>query len=82
LESQFHVANATTLLAQNPIAVLYVATTLADRLDRANHAVIELKNQLLTGEPHGVVARTVSKMEVLLSVGWATGRPSDEFIDD
>ena len=27
--SQFHVANATTLLAQNPIAVLYVATTLA-----------------------------------------------------
>ena len=27
--SQFHVANATALLAQNPIAVLYVATTLA-----------------------------------------------------
>ena len=63
-------------------SVLYVATTLAHRLDRANHALIELKNQLLTGEPHGVVARTVSKMEGLLSVGWATGRPSDEFIDD
>jgi CRP/FNR family cyclic AMP-dependent transcriptional regulator len=27
--SQFHVANATALLAQNPIAVLYVATMLA-----------------------------------------------------
>jgi CRP-like cAMP-binding protein len=80
--SQFHVANATTLLAQNPIAVLYVAKTLAHRLDRANNALIELKNQLLTGEPHGVVARTVSKMEGLLSVGWATGRPGDEFIDD
>jgi CRP/FNR family transcriptional regulator, cyclic AMP receptor protein len=80
--SQFHVANATTLLAQNPIAVLYVATTLAHRLDRANHALIELKNQLLTGEPPGVVARTVSEMEGLLSFGWATGRPGDEFIDD
>src|SRR6516225_10041669 len=33
--SQFHVANATTLLAQNPIAVLYVATRLAHRLDGA-----------------------------------------------
>jgi hypothetical protein len=29
-----------------------------------------------------VVVRTVSKMERLLSIGWATGRPSDEFIDD
>ena len=79
--SQFHVANATTLLAQNPIAVLYVATTLAHRLDGANHALIELKNQLLRGEPHGVVARTVTKMEGLLSVGGVT-RPGDEFIDD
>ena len=41
--SQFHVANATTLLAENPIAVLYVATTLAHRLDSANHALIQLK---------------------------------------
>jgi CRP/FNR family cyclic AMP-dependent transcriptional regulator len=79
--SEFHVADATTLFA-HPIAVLHVATILAHRLDRANHALIELKNQLLTGEPHGVVVRTVSKMERLLSIGWATGRPSDEFIDD
>ena len=43
--SQFHVANATALLAQNPIAVLYVATTLAHRLDSANQALIQLKNQ-------------------------------------
>ena len=79
--SQFHVANATTLLAQNPIAVLYVATILAHRLDRANQALIELKNQLLSGEQHGVVAKTVRKMEGLLSVGGVT-RPGDEFIDD
>jgi hypothetical protein len=81
--SQFHVANATTLLAQNPIAVLYVATTLAQRLDSANHALIQLKNQLLTGEPHNVVAKTVSKIEGLLAVSGASllyaGYPYDPF---
>ena len=81
--SQFHVANATALLAQNPIAVLYVATTLAHRLDSANHALIQLKNQLLTGEPHNVVAKTVSKIEGLLGVSGASlvyaGYPYDPF---
>src|SRR5262249_8468005 len=46
--SQFHVANATTLLEQNPIAVLYVASVLAHRLDRANHPLIQLKPHLPT----------------------------------
>ena len=73
--SQFHIANATALLAQNSIAALYVATVLAHRLDGANHALIELKNQLQSGEPRGVVAKTVSRMEGLLAVG-------DEFIED
>jgi CRP/FNR family transcriptional regulator, cyclic AMP receptor protein len=73
--SQFHIANATTLLAQNPIAVLYVATVLAHRLDGANHALVQLKNQLQTGEAHSVVAKTVSRIESLLVVG-------DEFMDD
>jgi CRP-like cAMP-binding protein len=73
--SQFHLANATMLLVQNPIAVLYIATVLAHRLDGANHALIQLKNQLQSGEPHSVVAKTVSRMEGLLAVG-------DNFIDD
>jgi CRP-like cAMP-binding protein len=64
--SKFHVADATTLLTQNPIAVLYVATILAHRLNGANHALIQLKHQLLTGEPPNVVAKTVTKMEGLL----------------
>ena len=51
------------------------------RLDGANHALIQLKHQLQTGEPHSVVAKTVSKMEGLLAVGGAAG-PGDEFIDD
>ena len=73
--SQFHIANATALFAQNPTAALYVATVLAHRLDGANHALIELKNQLQSGEQHGVVAKTVGRMEGLLAVG-------DEFIED
>jgi CRP/FNR family transcriptional regulator, cyclic AMP receptor protein len=64
--SEFHVADATTLLAQNPTAVLYIATMLARRLNGANHALIQLKQQLLTGEPQSVVAETVNKMEGFL----------------
>jgi CRP-like cAMP-binding protein len=64
--SEFHVADATTLLTQNPIAVLYVATMLAHRLNGANHALIQLKHQLLTGEPPNVITKTVTKMEGLL----------------
>jgi CRP/FNR family cyclic AMP-dependent transcriptional regulator len=81
--SQFYVANATTLLTQNPIAVLYVATVLAHRLDGANHALIQLKHQLQTGEPNSVVAKTVSKMEGLLAASSASlvyaGYPYDPF---
>ena len=39
--SQFHVANAPSLFAQGPIAVLYVARVLARRLDGANHTLIQ-----------------------------------------
>jgi hypothetical protein len=81
--SQFHVANATTLLEQNPMAVLYVATVLAHRLENTNHALIQLKYQLKSGEPHEVVAKTVGKMEKLLAVSRASlvyaGYPYDPF---
>jgi CRP-like cAMP-binding protein len=73
--SQFHIANATALLERNPSAALYIATVLAHRLDSANQALIQLKSQLQTGDAHGTVAKTVSRMEALLAVG-------DEFIDD
>jgi CRP/FNR family transcriptional regulator, cyclic AMP receptor protein len=69
--SQFHVANATAFLTQNPIAVLYVATVLAHRLDGANRALIEIKHQLQSGEPHSVVIKTVSKIEGFLHAGGA-----------
>jgi CRP/FNR family transcriptional regulator, cyclic AMP receptor protein len=80
--SEFHVADATTLLTQNPIAVLYVATVLAQRLNGANQALIQLKRQLLTGEPPNVVAKTVSKMEGLLTASASlmyAGYPNDPY---
>jgi len=81
--SQFHVANAFTLFAQDPIAILHVATVLAHRLDGANHALIQLKSQLKSGQPNAVVAKTVSKMEGLLAVSGASlvyaGYPFDPF---
>ena len=81
--SQFHVANAASLFAQDPIAVLYVARVLARRLDGANHALIQLKSQLQAGQPNSVVAKTVSKIEGLLAVSGASlvyaGYPFDPF---
>ena len=47
--SQFHVADAGTLLRVEPFALLYVATALARRLDGANKALIELKGQVQAG---------------------------------
>src|SRR5206468_8357624 len=63
--SQFHVANADALLAQDPITLLYDATVLARRLDGANQALIELKRQLEGARPSSVVEKTIEKMEGL-----------------
>ena len=49
--SQFHVADAATLLTSDPTALLYVATVLAQRLDSANRGLLELKRQV-SEEPH------------------------------
>jgi len=81
--SQFHVAYASILLAQDPIAVLYAATMLARRLDVVNHMLVKLKNQLQAGQSHNVITKTVNKMEELLSVSGASlvyaGYPFDPF---
>ena len=68
--SQFHVADAATILRIDPIALLYVATVLAQRLDSANRGLVELKRQVQAGEPRSVIGRTVEKIEGLLG---ATG---------
>jgi CRP/FNR family transcriptional regulator, cyclic AMP receptor protein len=66
-ESQFHVADAAALLGQDPVALLYIATVLARRLDDTNQVFLELKNQLQAGEPLGLIDKTVERIEGLLS---------------
>jgi CRP/FNR family cyclic AMP-dependent transcriptional regulator len=55
--SQFYVADAAALLRVDPIALIYVATVLARRLDDANRALIELKRQVQAGQPRSVIER-------------------------
>lgn len=64
--SQFYVADAATLLRVDPIALLYVATVLARRLDDANQALIELRGQLEAGRPRSVIEQTAEEIEGLL----------------
>src|SRR6516164_162739 len=70
--SQFHVAHAASLFAQDPIAVLYVATTLAHLIDAANHALSQPQNQLKAGQHNSAVAQKVSKIEGILAVSGAS----------
>jgi CRP-like cAMP-binding protein len=68
--SQFHVADAATLLRIDPIGLLYVATVMARRLDSANKALIELKRQVQAREPRGRIDRTVEQMELLVGASY------------
>ena len=81
--SQFHVADAATILRVDPMALLYVATVLAQRLDSANRGLLELKRQVQAGEPRSVIGRTVEKIEGLLGASGANlvyaGYPYDPF---
>ena len=45
-ETTFYVTRATTFVNVHPMATLYVAMTLAERVDATNRALVELKKQL------------------------------------
>src|SRR5262249_48790947 len=68
-QSEFYVADAPALLAGDPTVALYVAATLARRLDAANRWLVAVKRQVQTGEPHSVIGKAVEKVEQLLSFG-------------
>ena len=68
-QSEFDVADAPTLLANDSIVTLYVAAILARRLDSANRAIIDLKRQLQSGESRRVIGKTVEKVAELLNAG-------------
>ena len=80
-----NVADAAAMLRVDPIALLYVATVLAQRLDSANKALLELKRQVQAGEPRSVIGRMVEKIEGLLGATGANlmyaGYPYDPFTD-
>src|SRR5215467_7086395 len=84
--SQFHVANAASILRVDPIALLCVATVLAQRLDSANRGLLELKRQVQAGEPRSVIGQTVEKIEEMLGATGANlmyaGYPYDPFASD
>ncbi len=81
--SEFRVANAGTLLEQDPVALFYVAAVLARRLDGANQALIELKTKLQANQPHSEIKKTIENLEELLSVSGASlayaGYPYDPY---
>jgi CRP-like cAMP-binding protein len=81
--SQFYVADAATLRV-DPIALLYVATVLARRLDDANQALIELRRQVQAGQPRSVIEKTAEKMAGALGTSGADHAryPYDLFAPD
>jgi CRP/FNR family transcriptional regulator, cyclic AMP receptor protein len=66
-ESEFSIADATTLLTDSPTTLLYVAALLARRLDGANTALLEVKRQLRASKSHIDIAKSVANLEELLS---------------
>jgi CRP/FNR family cyclic AMP-dependent transcriptional regulator len=64
--SEFYVADAAALLGGDSVVLLYVAAVLAQRLDRANGAVIELRNQFQAGQPPSKISKAIQKIQELL----------------
>jgi CRP/FNR family transcriptional regulator, cyclic AMP receptor protein len=63
--SEFYLANE-SLLVQDQLACIYIATVLARRVNNANRALIELKRQLHAGEPQIVIAETIAEIDCSL----------------
>ena len=71
--SEFHIGDASTVLANDATVTLYVAAILARRLDSANRALIEVRRQLQAGESRSKIGKTVEKLRGMLGSG---GDPS------
>jgi CRP-like cAMP-binding protein len=64
--SEFHFAEASTLLKENVAALLYVTAMLAQRLDTANSLIVEIKRDLESGKTPGMMQKALKKLENLL----------------
>ena len=56
-QSEFYIADAQAMLAGDPTVALYVAGILARRLDAGNRSLIEVKHQIQSGKPLGVIGK-------------------------
>jgi CRP/FNR family cyclic AMP-dependent transcriptional regulator len=65
--SEFHVVKASSLLAENVAALLYVSAILARRLDTANEVIVEMKRDLAADKKPGTISTALEKLEKLLS---------------
>jgi len=66
-QSEFYIADAQAMLAGDPTVALYVAGILARRLDAGNRSLIEVKHQIQSGKPLGVIGKAVEKVETQLN---------------
>lgn len=83
-QSEFYMADAPTVLAKDSTVTLYVAAILAQRLDGANRALVEVRRQLHAGESRRMIGKTIEKVQGLLSSGgdaslMYSGYPYDPF---
>lgn len=58
----FHVADAAELLRSDPLAALHVATIMAKRLDAANRALVEVRQQVEAGRPRSAIGRALDRL--------------------
>ena len=69
--TEVHVADAASLLTEDPATLLYLTVLLARRLDATNQALLEVRQQLQAGQPYGLISGTVARAESLLNFGGA-----------
>jgi CRP/FNR family cyclic AMP-dependent transcriptional regulator len=68
----FYVTRATTFLHVDPMAALYVAMVLAERVDATNQALVELRNQLDDpSQSRGAIAETIETIARAIHYGGA-----------
>ena len=73
-DSQFHVAEP-ALLGKDPVALLHVARILARRLVAANEALVELKKQIVAGQPSSTLKKITERIEKLLNADSSSFSP-------
>jgi CRP/FNR family cyclic AMP-dependent transcriptional regulator len=70
--SEFHVAKASSLLTENVAALVYVSASLAQRLDAANDALVEIKADLAADKQPSFLSKALDKLDKLLSPNGST----------